>query len=358
MTFGRALKQIMGGTALASAALLSLPAVAFAHGLAGGYDPNRPVPEYIWLGFWHMVAGWDHLLFIAGIVLLSESFRTAAKLISLFVAGHSLTLLVATIAGWRLDPTLVDAVIALSLVYVGAQGVRGRPYDLRPVAAIVFGFGLVHGLGLSTRLQDLGLPDDGVVIRVVLFNVGVEVGQVIALGAMVALGTLVARRLHSPADARRPAFTMLAFGGVIATAVITFPSGKPETIARGSSCTERPAQPPESLAGGHPPKRFYGPSEAAPARDLAHVVGDGIVVVRYRPDLHAREIEELRRFVTSGSRYVIAAPDRRQRAPVRAIAATRSLTCTKVDRAGLAGFRRLAGQPALLSVEGAQRRAA
>src|SRR5215210_6071882 len=100
----------------------ALPASALAHGLAGGYNPNRPVPEYLWLGFWHMVAGWDHLLFIAGVVLLSETVRTAAKLISLFAAGHSLTLLTATLAGWRLDPTLVDAVIALSLVYVGVQG--------------------------------------------------------------------------------------------------------------------------------------------------------------------------------------------------------------------------------------------
>src|SRR5215213_3251494 len=228
--------DIAGTAALACAGSIAFPAVAAAHGLAGGYDPNRPVPDYLWLGFWHMVAGWDHLLFIAGVVLLSETVRTAAKLISLFALGHSLTLLTATLAGWRLDPTFVDAVIALSLVYVGVQGLRARPENARVLAAIVFGFGLVHGLGLSTRLQDLGLPDGGLVIRVVLFNVGVEVGQLVALAVMVGVGMLVVRRLRQPADARRPAFAMLTVAGLVAAAVISFPAGEAETVARGSAC--------------------------------------------------------------------------------------------------------------------------
>ena len=329
----------LAATAALCGASLILPATALAHGLSGGYDPNRAVPDYLWLGFWHMVAGWDHLLFVAGVILLSEGARTAAKLISLFALGHSLTLLTATLAGWRLNPTLVDAVIALSLVYVGVLGLRGQPRNVPVMAATVFGFGLVHGLGLSTRLQDLGLPDGGLVVRVVLFNVGVEVGQLLALAVMVGVGLRVVRGLRRPADARRPAFGMLTVAGLVAAAVISFPAGEPETVARGSSCTERQAQPPQSLAGGHPRKRFYGPSERAPAQDLAHVVGDGIVVVRYRPNLPKHQIEALRRFATTASRYVIAAPDRAQRLPVRAIAGTRELTCTRVDRGGLASFR-------------------
>jgi hypothetical protein len=79
------------------------------------------------------------------------------------VAGHSLTLLVATLAGWKLNATVVDVVIALSLVYVAVQWIRGRPESLRVMGVPVFAFGLVHGLGLSTRLQALGLPDDGLV---------------------------------------------------------------------------------------------------------------------------------------------------------------------------------------------------
>jgi len=139
--------------------LLLAPAAASAHALFGDQDPNRPLVDYLSLGFLHMVGGWDHLLFITGVVLLAGNVRSAAKLITLFVAGHSLTLLIATLAGWRLNATAVDVVIALSLVYVGVQGWRGRPTELRLTGAIVFGFGLVHGLGLSTRLQALRLPE-------------------------------------------------------------------------------------------------------------------------------------------------------------------------------------------------------
>jgi hypothetical protein len=109
------------------------------------------------------------------------------------VAGHSITLLIATLAGWQLDPTLVDVVIALSVVYVGVRGVAGGPANLRRDGAIVFAFGLVHGLGLSTRLQDLGLPDDGLAVRVLLFNVGVEIGQLTAIAIIVGLGALAVR---------------------------------------------------------------------------------------------------------------------------------------------------------------------
>src|SRR5688572_22995103 len=95
---------------------LVLPATASAHALFGSNDPDRPVIEYLTLGFAHMVGGWDHLLFITGVVLLAGNLKTAAKLVSLFVAGHSLTLLVATLAEWQLNATAVDVVIALSLV--------------------------------------------------------------------------------------------------------------------------------------------------------------------------------------------------------------------------------------------------
>src|SRR5215210_7617717 len=144
--------------ALIVLALLAAPSAALAHGLDGNADPNRPVVAYLWLGIRHMLGGWDHLLFIAAVVLLAGGLRPAAKLISLFVLGHSLTLLVGTLAGWQLDPNGVDVVIALSLVYVGAEGFRRGRRDRRIVGAIVFAFGLVHGLGLSTRLQGLGLP--------------------------------------------------------------------------------------------------------------------------------------------------------------------------------------------------------
>ena len=111
---------------------LLVPAAGFAHALFADHNPNRPVLEYVWIGFWHMVGGWDHLLFILGVVLIAGAIKPAAKLISLFVLGHSLTLIVATVAGWQVDATVVDVVIALSLVYVGVQGLMGRPDELPP----------------------------------------------------------------------------------------------------------------------------------------------------------------------------------------------------------------------------------
>ncbi|WP_309235798.1 HupE/UreJ family protein [Amycolatopsis sp. SID8362] len=143
------------------------PPAASAHGISGSAADKNTL-EFIPLGIEHMLLGWDHLLFIAGIVLLAGELRRAAKLISVFVLGHSTTLIAGTLAGWRVDATVVDIVIALSLVFVGVVGWFGLG---------VFAFGLVHGLGLSTRLQDLGLPEDGLFGRVIAFNVGVEIGQ-------------------------------------------------------------------------------------------------------------------------------------------------------------------------------------
>ena len=336
----------------ASASLLA-PAAAHAHALFGDDDPNRPLWEYLTLGFGHMVGGWDHLLFIAGVVLLAGSWRRAAKLVSLFVAGHSLTLLVATIAGWKLDATVVDVVIALSLVYVGVQGIRGRHEHLKVFGAVVFAFGLVHGLGLSTRLQDLGLPESGVVARVLLFNVGVEVGQLAALGVIFGLGTLLARSLSNREQAARYALGAIAISGLVAAAVISFPGeetgtepvaeqgeGEDARSARGT-CTQSDSQPPQFIGGDHPDKMFFGPEERAPAEDLTHVIGDGLVIVRYRPDISATDVERLEAFVSdpASAQYVIGAPDPEQEEPVRAVAATRTLSCGKVDTAGLQSFR-------------------
>lgn len=334
--------------ALASAALLALPAAAGAHSLFGNRNPDRPLEDYLSLGFGHMVGGWDHLLFIAGVVLLAGEWKRAAKLISLFVAGHSLTLLIATIAGWKLNATAVDVVIALSLLYVGVQGIRGRPEDLRVFGTVVFAFGLVHGLGLSTRLQDLGLPEDGVVIRVILFNVGVEVGQLVALTVIVGLGTLVARRLRKREQAARYAFGAIALCGLVAAAIISLPDSGTRSARQpvaaepepAGSCTQEDTGPPPFLGGGHPEKQFFGPDETAPIEDLTHVIGDGFIIVRYDPGLRAAQIAEIEAFVTDpASEFVIGAPDPEQAEPVKAIVAERILTCTQLDVAGLEAFR-------------------
>jgi len=262
------------------------------------------------------------------------------------VAGHSLTLVVATLAGWKLNATVVDVVIALNLVYVGVQGVPGRPERLSAMGVAVFGFGLVHGLGLSTRLQALGLPDDGLVIRVVLFNVGVELGQLVALSAIVGLGTLLVRRLRLHRHQKRLAYGSLIAAGLVAAAILSFPSEetrKPSEPAAGkvsAPCTQADATPPQVVGGGHPAKFYYGPDEEAPDTDLNHVLGDGLVIVRYRPDLAAEHHRALERFVAeSDPQYVIAAPDPEQEKPLRAVVAFREMSCERVDIGQLTTFR-------------------
>lgn len=189
---------------LALPGLLLLAPTASAHGL-GAQDPNRPIPEYLWLGFKHLLAGWDHLLFILAIVLLAGGLWRATKLISLFVAGHSITLMLATTQEWTVSPELVDVVIALSVLFVAVVGLRGRPQTWTWFGAALFGIGLVHGLGLATRLLELGVADNGLAWRVLLFNIGVELGQAVAVIAFVGAGMVLTRLWASRERWRRPA---------------------------------------------------------------------------------------------------------------------------------------------------------
>lgn len=328
---------------VAVGAVAVTPALAHAHSLNLDNDPNRPLWKYLWFGFLHMATGWDHLLFIAGVVLLAGGLGSAAKLISLFVAGHSLTLLVATLAKSQLDPTLVDVVIALSVVYVGVRGARGRPLDLKIDGPIVFAFGLVHGLGLSTRLQDLGLPEGGLVERVLLFNVGVEIGQLTAIAIIVGLGTLIARRLRAKVTVQRVASAGLIAAGLIAAVVLGLSGGETEdSLAAdryGPNCSVGEATPPTASGDSHPGKNFYTPTETAPGGDLAHVIFDGYIIVSYRPNLPVAQWQRLRAWVMKGQKAVIGASLAGQTEAVRAVTAKRQLGCSELDLAALTKFR-------------------
>jgi hydrogenase/urease accessory protein HupE len=324
--------------------VLVSPGVAFAHDLGLDDDPNRPLWKYLWFGFLHMATGWDHLLFILGVVLIARSVGTAAKLISLFVAGHSITLLIATLAGWQLDPTLVDVVIALSVVYVGVRGVAGGPANLRVDGSIVLAFGLVHGLGLSTRLQDLGLPDEGLAVRVLLFNVGVEIGQLTAIAIIVGLGALVVRQMRgvrAQGAAQRAVSGLLIPAGLVAAVVLAISGAGEDGEAYAAGCTEVSTAPPSArgVTGGHPAKRFYGPGEPIPGADFAHVISDGYVVITYRKDLPARAIASLRRWIMSERAAVVAGPFDDQPEAVHAATARRELRCRQFDLESLATFR-------------------
>lgn len=187
------------GRILLTIAMLTLAGfadAAYAHAV-GGRDAafvaavRGPAPgPFLYLGAKHMVTGYDHLLFLLGVIFFLQRFRDIVLYVSLFSAGHSITLLSGVLMGFGLDSYLVDAAIGLSIVYKAFDNLGGfeRTIGMRPdPRLIVFGFGLVHGLGLSTKLEKLHLNREGLSANLVSFNVGVEVGQVIALSIILAL---------------------------------------------------------------------------------------------------------------------------------------------------------------------------
>lgn len=153
--------------------------------IAGGYV------DYIKLGATHMLTGYDHLLFLFGVIFFMNKFKDITKFITAFTIGHSLTLIFATFMGISANYFLIDAAIALTVVYKGFDNLGGFQklfkVDSPNLLTLVFIFGLVHGFGLSTRLQQLPLGEDGLLLRILSFNLGVEVGQILALTVMLVL---------------------------------------------------------------------------------------------------------------------------------------------------------------------------
>jgi hypothetical protein len=153
---------------------------------------------YCWLGAKHMVTGYDHLLFLLGVVFHLRNVRLIAILVSLFALGHSVTLIAGVLAGLSVNAYLVDAVIGLSVAYMGFANLGG--FDILfggtpDLHVVVLVFGLFHGLGLATKLRGLGLADEGLLTNLVSFNVGVEFGQLAVLAVVV----LALRQLqHGP----------------------------------------------------------------------------------------------------------------------------------------------------------------
>lgn len=178
---------------LSFAALAILAAMpAFAHGMSEA-DKQKILEaglwEYIELGTTHMLTGYDHLLFLFGVMFFLTRFGEIVKFITAFTLGHSITLVFATLWGIQANYFLIDAVIALTVCYKGFDNLDGfkKYFQVKSpnLLLMVFGFGLIHGFGLSTRLQQLPLGDEaGLVGRILAFNVGVEAGQIIALTGM------------------------------------------------------------------------------------------------------------------------------------------------------------------------------
>jgi len=142
---------------------------------------------FVWLGAKHMVTGYDHLLFLTGVIFYLNRLRTVAVFVSLFALGHSVTLIAGVALNLQVNPNLVDAIIGLSVAYKGLDNIGGFQtlFGEAPNEYLaVFIFGLFHGLGLATKLQELGLHDDGLIANLISFNFGVEIGQLTALVAL------------------------------------------------------------------------------------------------------------------------------------------------------------------------------
>ena len=182
-----------------SAAWLLLESVAaFAHDIsqadrAAVQRIEGPAPfAFLYLGAKHMVTGIDHILFLIGVIFFLYRLRDIVIYVSMFTIGHSLTLLGGVLLDTGANSYIVDAIIGFSVVYKAFENLGGfkRLGLAINTKLAVLGFGLFHGLGLATKVRDLGLSDDGLLVNLVSFNVGVEVGQVIVLTVVVFLFNL------------------------------------------------------------------------------------------------------------------------------------------------------------------------
>jgi HupE / UreJ protein len=142
------------------------------------------IGPFLYIGAKHMVTGYDHLLFLVGVIFFLFRIRDVLVYVSLFTLGHSLTLLFGVLKGINVNSYLIDAIIGLSIVYKAFDNLGGfrRLLGFQPnnKAAVAI-FGLFHGFGLATKLQDFALPQANLWKNLLAFNVGVEVGQCIAL---------------------------------------------------------------------------------------------------------------------------------------------------------------------------------
>ena len=148
---------------------------------------------YMYLGAKHMVTGYDHLLFLAGVIFFLYRMKDVGAYVTLFAIGHSTTLLLGVLLDIRANPFLIDAIIGLSVVYKAIDNLDGfRTWfgvSPNPKAAVLI-FGFFHGFGLATKLQELTLAQDGMIYNLISFNVGVELGQFMALTIILLLMNL------------------------------------------------------------------------------------------------------------------------------------------------------------------------
>ena len=190
LVYNRPMRISRRAAILAGLTALVCGALAHGHGVAGQdaafleRSAGTHAGPFFYLGAKHMVTGYDHLAFLFGVIFFLYKMRDVAVYVTCFAIGHSVTLLAGVLGGWQVNPHVVDAIIGLSVVYKAFDNLDGfkTVFGAQPnTKAAVLLFGLFHGLGLATKLQEFQLSTDGLVTNMISFNVGVEAGQLAAL---------------------------------------------------------------------------------------------------------------------------------------------------------------------------------
>lgn len=180
-------------TLLVLAFLLSFSAEAFAHAVTQGDKgyiqeiSGVHLLPFTYLGAKHMATGYDHILFLFGVIFFLYKLKDIAVYVSLFAIGHSTTMVLGVYYNIGINSYLIDAVIGFSVVYKALDNIGAfqRWFGVQPntkVATLVFG--LIHGFGLATKIQEYEISRDGLVANLLAFNVGVEIGQLLALSVI------------------------------------------------------------------------------------------------------------------------------------------------------------------------------
>lgn len=172
------------------------------------------VPAYLKLGVEHILTGIDHLLFVLGLLLLSSGWRQLLKTITAFTVAHSITLAATALKLVQVNPQLIEALVAYSILFLAVELVRKQRgktgLTQRQPWLVAFGFGLLHGAAFAGALKEIGLPEGNIPVSLLLFNVGVEVGQLLFVGAVMLILALLSR-LRWPAATPQLAWTTTSY---------------------------------------------------------------------------------------------------------------------------------------------------
>ena len=181
------------GLALMLIGLFGVIPDAFAHGIELGdkgyisqISGPHPIP-FLYLGAKHMVTGYDHLLFLLGVIFFLYRLKDVTIYVTLFAIGHVITLLTGVLMEISINAFLIDAIIGFSVAYkaLDNMGAFQRWFNFQPdTKAATFGFGLIHGFGLATKALEYEISPDGLLTNLIFFNIGVEIGQILALVAI------------------------------------------------------------------------------------------------------------------------------------------------------------------------------